>query len=94
MSEDEDCVKDFMLEHSILDRILLIFENLIKNNKIIDCKYLKILILIIKIFIENHHEKMEELYVFPTITSNNKNFEDHINKLSILVLCANLFSEK
>ena len=70
---DEDCVKDFMLEHSILDRILLIFEYIIKNhnNKIIDSKYLKVLILIIKIFIENHHEKMEELYVFPKITSKN-----------------------
>jgi hemerythrin-like domain-containing protein len=73
MSEDGDCVKDFMFEHSILDRILLIFEVIIKNhnNKIIDYKYLKVLILIIKIFIENHHEKMEELHVFPKITSNN-----------------------
>lgn len=68
----EDCVKDFMFEHSILDRILLIFEGIIKNhNKIIDCKYLKVLILILKIFIENHHEKMEELYVFPSMKSDN-----------------------
>ena len=72
-SSDEDCVKDFMFEHSILDRILLIFEKIINSpsNKIVDSKYLKLLVLIIKIFIENHHEKMEELYVFPTITSNN-----------------------
>jgi len=71
-SSEEDCVKDFMFEHSILDRILLIFEKYINNDSpLFGYKYLKVLVLIIKILIENHHEKMEELYVFPTITSND-----------------------
>jgi len=77
--KSEDSVKDFMFEHSILDRIMLLFEKIIKSNKNISSKYIKTLITIIKVLIEHHHEKMEEKYVFPMITTHeNKKIVDRL----------------
>lgn len=70
------CIQDLMYEHSILVRILLIFEELIKKDIIFlenhNFRYINLLTKIIKIYIENHHEKMEEKYIFPQIRFNKK----------------------
>jgi hemerythrin-like domain-containing protein len=70
----ESPIEDLMREHGLLNRILLIYEEIINRlqddisfdkQNIIDCTY------IIRVFIENHHEKTEENYIFPYLVKNN-----------------------
>lgn len=66
--------EDLMKEHGILNRILLIYEEIIrrlKNNIIINHKIINVTAKIIQKFIENYHEKTEENYVFPLLISKN-----------------------
>lgn len=59
--------EDLMREHGILNRILLIYEELIKRfeNGEMQLKALDQAATIIKDFIENYHEKLEEDFLFP-----------------------------
>ena len=69
--------EDLMNEHGLLNRILIIFDNylILSNSKKSDkVKYIADAIKIIKEFIEDFHEKMEEKYIFPCF--NNTKFED------------------
>lgn len=60
--------EDLMREHGVLDRILLIYEEIIKRidaNRPFSSNSLKKSAEIIQNFIENYHEKLEEEYLFP-----------------------------
>lgn len=79
---EDSAVEDLGKEHGLLNRILLIYEDLIdKYNKGIwnedlisigkDAAY------IVRIFIENHHEELEEAYVFPVIERMHKKYPNN-----------------
>lgn len=76
----ETVIEDLEFEHGILNRILLIFEA-IQNNPQIDI--ILPLAYIIRIFIEDYHEKMEERYLFETILkrSNDDDLKSIVMKL-------------
>lgn len=67
--------EDLMREHGILNRILLIYEEIIKridNDTDFEIKLLNDAVTIIKSFIEGYHEKLEEDYLFPLFEKNKK----------------------
>jgi hemerythrin-like domain-containing protein len=70
--------EDLMREHGALNRVLLIYEALIKRvkqEKKLSLKALSSLrsaVGIIREFIENYHEKLEETYIFPLFEKAHK----------------------
>jgi hemerythrin-like domain-containing protein len=67
--------EDLMREHGILNRILLIYEEIIKRiENSIDFSVLTLAqaINIIKSFIEDYHENLEDVYVFPLFEKHKK----------------------
>ena len=67
-SEEVSPPEDLMREHGLLNRVLLIYENLIgKLNSQDDFNHALLLTSagIIRNFIESYHEKLEEDYLFP-----------------------------
>ena len=67
--------EDLMREHGILNRILLIYEEIIKridNDTDFEIKLLNDAVTIIKSFIQGYHEKLEENYLFPLFEKNKK----------------------
>lgn len=66
--------EDLMREHSALNRVLLIYEEIIKRMEQNESsvKSLEQSITIILDFIENYHEKLEESYIFPLFEKNKK----------------------
>ena len=66
--------EDLMREHGILNRVLLIYEEVIRRLEK-DEEPLKELLnaaMIIQEFIENYHEKLEEDHIFPLFEKNKK----------------------
>ena len=80
MSEHKDefeipLTEDLMREHGILNRVLLIYEAIIKkieNNQNFSLHTLQKTVDIIRLFIEGHHERMEEDYIFPLFEKHKK----------------------
>jgi len=74
--EDEiPATEDLMREHGILNRVLLIYDDVIKKidaGQHVPRKALKDAIEIIKKFIEEYHEKLEEDYIFPLFEKHKK----------------------
>lgn len=67
--------EDLMREHGLLNRILLIYEEIIKRidtNTDFPRATLQNAVGIIKSFIEDYHEKLEEEYVFPIFEKHKK----------------------
>ena len=67
--------EDLMREHGILNRILLIYEEIIRRietRQPFPIESLKQSAEIIRNFIENYHEKLEEDYVFPKFEKAKK----------------------
>jgi len=67
--------EDLMREHGLLNRVLLIYEEIIKridNNTDFSTTTLINAIDIIKSFIEDYHEKLEEKYIFPLFEKHKK----------------------
>lgn len=66
--------QDLMSEHGILNRVLLIYEEIIRriDNNDYPIKALGQSVAIIQDFIENHHERLEEDYIFPLFEKNKK----------------------
>lgn len=59
--------EDLMREHGVLDRLLLIYEEIIKrlrNNEFPQAVFVRALAIMHE-FIENYHEKLEEDHLFP-----------------------------
>lgn len=76
-------VEDLMKEHGILNRLLLIYEkiiDMIDKNEYVNKKYILLSSLLVRHFVENYHEKTEELYVFPKVRHINKNLIDQLIK--------------
>lgn len=67
--------EDLMREHGVLNRILLIYEEIIKRAESSDEFPLDALnkaVKLIKDFIEDYHEHLEETYIFPLFEKNKK----------------------
>jgi len=67
--------EDLMREHGVLNRILLIYEEIIKRidtHQAFPIKSMKRSAEITRNFIENYHEKLEEEYVFPKFEKAKK----------------------
>lgn len=66
--EEVSPVEDLMREHGLLNRILLIYEDSIaqlERNRALNASALSAAAGVIRSFIENYHEKLEENYLFP-----------------------------
>jgi hemerythrin-like domain-containing protein len=65
--------EDLMREHGLLNRVLLIYEEIIKriDQKDFRANILLQAVTIIEQFVEGYHEKIEELYIFPIFEKNN-----------------------
>ncbi len=66
--------EDLMKEHGILNRVLLIYEEIIKRMEHGDFQKASLskAVVIIKTFIEDYHEKLEEDYIFPLFEQRKK----------------------
>ncbi len=67
--------EDLMKEHGLLNRVLLIYEEIVKvqeTNNTLNIDILGQALSIIINFIENYHEKMEENYIFPIFEKARK----------------------
>jgi hemerythrin-like domain-containing protein len=68
MEEEISPVEDLMREHGVLNRILLIYEDAVgklKSDRVFPMETLSGAAGIIRRFIEDYHEKLEEDYLFP-----------------------------
>ena len=96
-------IEDLMREHGILNRILLIYEEIInklQNNLHFNIKIIFISAMILRVFIENYHEQTEEKYIFPIFIKKNIRVNE-INELikqhnvgRILTSCVLSLTEK
>jgi len=71
-------VEDLMREHGALRRILLIYEELrsrLSKNKKVESYIIVEASRIVRNFIENYHEKLEEEYIFPKFKKNSALFD-------------------
>jgi hemerythrin-like domain-containing protein len=76
--------EDLMMEHALLNRILLIYDEIVdrlKNKKEFYANIILVAAYIIRSFIEDYHEKIEEQYIFPVLLKHNKH-NDLINELT------------
>jgi hemerythrin-like domain-containing protein len=67
--------EDLMREHGVLDRVLLIYEDILARlgpAKDIDAATLRTAARIVRNFIENYHEKLEEEHLFPRFEKSGK----------------------
>ncbi|HEV8262670.1 MAG TPA: hemerythrin domain-containing protein [Burkholderiales bacterium] len=74
-AEEVSPTEDLMREHGVLNRVLLIYEELgnrLRNQREFDPKTLTDAAGIIRRFIEQYHEKLEEDYVFPRFEKAGK----------------------
>src|SRR4051812_36765434 len=76
-NEEEEVTptEDLMREHGLLNRILLIYDHCriqIEAGVSFNIKHLTDAAQIMKTFVEDYHEKMEEDYLFPRFEKANK----------------------
>jgi hemerythrin-like domain-containing protein len=67
--------EDLMQEHGLLNRLLLIYEAVIKYLTVhhtIPHHALEQAVHLMKVFVEDYHEKMEEDYIFPLFEKHKK----------------------
>lgn len=67
-------VEDLMREHGVLDRLLLIYEEIIRRidaNQPFSASLLKTPAQLMQNFIENYHERLEEEYLIPKLQRAN-----------------------
>lgn len=72
--EDVTINEDLMREHGILNRCLLIYEEIAKRideGRSFSSFALLNTALVIREYLENHHEKMEEQFIFPRLEEAN-----------------------
>lgn len=70
--------EDLMREHGILNRLLLIYQEIAKridNHESFEIKTLEQSSLIARNFLENYHEKLEEEFIFPIFEKAGKQTE-------------------
>ena len=67
--------EDLMREHGLLNRVLLVYEEIIRRidaDENFSLSTLNNAVSIIKSFIEDYHEKLEEDYLFPLFEKHRK----------------------
>lgn len=77
--------EDLMREHGVLNRILLIYEEIERRfaaNGVVNLNLLYEAATIIHTFIENYHEKLEEEYIFPRLEAVGE-LQDMVQELRI-----------
>jgi hemerythrin-like domain-containing protein len=75
MEEEVSPNEDLMREHGVLNRLLLIYQELarrIDNHEPFPIQTLTDTAKIVRNFLENYHEKLEEDYVFPRFEKANQ----------------------
>jgi hemerythrin-like domain-containing protein len=75
--------EDLAREHGLLNRILLIYDEIVhrlQNNIDFDYNILLASAYLIRVFVEDYHEKMEEKYIFPNVAKNPK-YKELIDEL-------------
>jgi hemerythrin-like domain-containing protein len=73
--EEVPATEDLMREHGVLDRVLLIYEEVarrIAGKNVFDPKLLAKSAQVVRDFIENYHEKDEEEFLFPRFEKAGK----------------------
>ncbi len=72
--EDIPATEDLMKEHGVLNRLLLIYEEIIKRLEHSESpiNQLAKAVTLVKTFIEDYHEKNEEEYIFPLFEHDKK----------------------
>ncbi len=90
MNEHElTSIEDLMREHGLLNRILLAYDHILtlldinnQNNVTLHdvMTIISKLAVIVRVFIEDYHEKNEEIYIFPVLLKNNQHV-DLVNEL-------------
>lgn len=77
IEEEIPCTEDLMQEHGVLNRVLLIYEEIIRriDDGEFPIKALAQAVTIIQDFIQNHHEKLEENYIFPLFEKQHKELD-------------------
>ena len=73
--EEVTPTEDLMREHGLLSRIILIYDNCrmhLVNNEDFDMTVLGDSARIVRSFVEDYHEKLEENYLFPRFERANK----------------------
>jgi hemerythrin-like domain-containing protein len=76
--EEVSLSEDLMREHGVLNRLLLIYQEVarrIDNHEPFSAKTLKSAAEIVKNFVEDYHEKLEEDYLFPKFVEAGKEVE-------------------
>lgn len=84
-AEDVTPSEDLMREHGLLSRILLIYDSCrlhLVNNESFDLSILTNSAKIVRSFVEDYHEKLEEDFLFPRFLKANK-LEDLVNVLRL-----------
>lgn len=101
-AESIPITEDIMKEHGILNRILLIYEEVINRatkHQSFDMQDLVSALSITRLFIEDYHEKIEEEYIFPLFKEHAKKelidvlIKQHHQGRSITTLLQNLASQ-
>jgi hemerythrin-like domain-containing protein len=80
--EDVSTNEDLMREHGVLNRVLLIYDETIRRiqaNEKFDSAVVTKSAAIIKSFIEDYHEKLEEDHIFPRFEQSGKLIELTVN---------------
>ncbi len=73
--EEVSANEDLMREHGVLNRLLLIYQEIarkIDNYESFDMHSLAKAATIVRTFLENYHEKLEEEYIFPRFEKAGK----------------------
>lgn len=76
--EEVSANEDLMREHGILNRLLLIYQEIarrIDNHEHFDLQALTKSANIVKTFLEDYHEKLEEEFIFPKFEKAGKQLE-------------------
>ena len=82
--EEVSANEDLMREHGLLQRMMLIYDaavSRLNQNHDFNLKYINQTAAIIKNFVEDYHEKLEEDYVFPRLENANR----HVNLVRFCV---------
>jgi hemerythrin-like domain-containing protein len=74
--EDVSAIEDLMREHGVLRRILLIYEECLRriraNNAASNGPLMQSCAVLLRRFVEDYHEKLEENYLFPEFEKRNQ----------------------
>src|SRR4051812_44567550 len=77
-AEEISAPEDLMREHSVLNRLLLIYEKGLQKlhaNQDLDPAVFQRTAMLVRNFVENYHEHLEEQFVFPEFERRNQQLD-------------------